>query len=354
MAYERAAIERLSAYVPGEQPREPGVVKLNTNENPYPPVEGVMAAIRGVAAESLRRYPPPAADGFRAAAGRAHGVAADQVIATNGGDELLRLAVTVFCEPGGTAGGLGGADPSYSLYSVLAAIHDTPRCAVGLESDFALPADIADTWNEAGCRLAMLVRPHAPSGRLEPIERIARVADRFRGVLLVDEAYVDFASDDALSLLDGTRDNVLLLRSLSKGYGLAGLRFGYGVGPRGLIAALEKARDSYNTNALAQAAAEAAIERRAEAARTWRAVTAERARLAAALTERGWRVWPSEANFLLARPPGGTAARLKERLAERGILVRHFDVEGLREALRITVGTPEQNDALLAAADASA
>ena len=355
MGYERANITRLHPYVPGEQPQTDRPIKLNTNENPYPPDDAVVDAIRAVSPEQLRRYPPPRADGFREAASHAHGVAPEQIIATNGGDELLRLAITVFCEPGRGAdqpnrGGLGMAEPSYSLYPILAAIHDTPVARVPLGDDFALPEDFADRLNDAGCNLAMVVNPHAPSGRLEPVERLRAIAERFQGVLLVDEAYVDFAEWDALPLLrDGTRDNVLLLRSMSKGYSLAGLRFGYGMGHPDLITALDKARDSYNVDVLAQAAAAAALEHRERIAQSWQKVVAERQRVADRLRAMGWSVLPSHSNFLLATPPtaGPNAAQLHEMLKTRGIFVRYFDQERINDKLRLTVGTPEQNDALL-------
>ena len=366
MSYSRPNIQRLDAYVPGEQPERTDLVKLNTNENPYPPSQAVLDAIRGVVGESLRRYPSPTADKFRHAAAEAHGLAADQVIATNGGDELLRLVITVFCTPQPDApGGVAVAEPSYSLCPVLADIHDTAVTRVTLPDDWSLPDDFADIALDAGCRLAIVVNPHAPSGRLEPIDRLERIARKLQGkaVLLVDEAYVNFARNDALPLLDPARglDNVLLLRTLSKGYSLAGLRFGYGMACAGLIAELDKARDSYNTNILGQVAATAAIESRSEAAETWRKVIDQRARVTQELTSLGCDVHPSEANFVLARFPevgrgektGGQSPPLARVVLEsfkaKGIFVRYFDQDPLRDKLRITIGTPQQNDALLAA-----
>ena len=355
MGYERDNIARLTGYVPGEQPQTDQPIKLNTNENPYPPVQPIVDAIHAVPAEQLRRYPSPRADRFREAAARVHGVTADQVIATNGGDELLRLAITVFCEPSGQQGrgGLGVAAPGYSLDPILAAIHDTPVSEVPLEDGtFALPGDFADRLNGAGCNLAMIVNPHAPSGRLESLDTLRHVARTFRGVLLVDEAYVDFATSDALPLVrGGDLDNVLLLRSMSKGYSLAGLRFGYGLGHRDLIAALDKARDSYNIDALAQAGATAAIEHREQVRASWQKIIAERQRVRDALCERGWSVLPSESNFLLATPPadGPEARQLYEILKQQAIFVRYFDQRRIADKLRITIGTPAQNDALLSA-----
>lgn len=361
MSYERENIRATAGYIPGEQPRDLRVVKLNTNENPYPPCQAVIDAIHAVTADSLRRYPPPSAAGFRAAAAAAHGVNADRIIATNGGDELLRLVFTTFCEPTGAhgkRGGVGVTEPSYSLYPVLAEIQDTPVTRVNLRDDWSLPADLAKQWNDAGCKLGIVVNPHAPSGRLENVATLDALARAFKGVLVVDEAYVDFAEHDAIPLLEESRglSNVLLLRTLSKGYSLAGLRFGYGMGSRGLIDALEKAKDSYTTDILAQAGATAALTHRAEAKKTWLAVIAERARMTSELTRRGYVVAPSQSNFILATTPVRAGAPetkvINAALKDRGIFVRYFEMDRLRDKLRITIGTREQNDILLAALDA--
>jgi histidinol-phosphate aminotransferase len=353
MSYERANIHRLSPYVPGEQPQTDRPIKLNTNENPEPPPDAVLEAIRSVSPEALRRYPPPTAAPFRETAAAVHGLSPEQVIATNGGDELLRLAITVFTEPGQQRGGLGLTAPSYSLYSVLAQIQDCAVTEVPRGADFSLPGDLAERWNAAGCNLAMIVNPHAPSGRFESIDTLQQAAERFEGVLLIDEAYVDFAEGDALELVrgEGALANVLLLRSLSKGYSLAGLRFGYGLGHADLIAALDKARDSYNTDALSQAAAKAALEHRDTAGQTWQRVIEQRRQMTEQLEMLGFTVYPSETNFLLARPPeaGLSANELCESLKQRGIFVRYFNQERLNDKLRITLGRAEQNAALIEA-----
>jgi histidinol-phosphate aminotransferase len=371
MNYERDNIGRLHAYTPGEQPQVSRVVKLNTNENPFPPAPGVMEAIRAVQGESLRRYPPPSAARFRETAARIHGLTPQQVMATNGGDELLRMVISVFCRPvqtsppipcaAGVDGGLGVESPTYSLYGVLASIHDTPVTHIPLNADWTIPDDFAARLINAGCRVAIIVNPHAPSGRLEPLEKIRSIAKALQGhcVLLIDEAYVDFAEFDALPLLapDSGLDNVLLLRTLSKGYALAGLRFGYALGHPNLIAAMDKARDSYNTDYLSQVAAVAALENREYSRQGWKKVLAERSRLSSALEDIGFTVLPSQTNFILATPPGErvvgttqpTARAIYESLKAQGIFVRYFDQDRLRDKLRITIGTAEENDQLLAA-----
>lgn len=341
----------MSGYTPGEQPTALDVVKLNTNENPYPPSPAVMAALQHVTAEQLRRYPPPTARRFCEIAAAAHGVEPHNIIATNGGDELLRLLTTTFVEPGKP---IGVDDPSYSLYPVLAAVHDSPVVRAPLHDDWSLPEDYAAQMNDAGVQLAFIVSPHAPSGTLQTVDAVARVAEQLHGVLVLDEAYVNFvdpvAKHDATALVRQF-DNVVLLRSLSKGYSLAGLRFGYGIGPAALIEPMTtKTKDSYPTDAVAQALACAALEHRDEAAQTWQRVRAERARVIAELAKLGWPAPPSSSNFVLATVPvefRGGAAAVYEALKQRHIFVRYFNMDRLRDKLRITIGTPDQNNALL-------
>ncbi|PWG62422.1 histidinol-phosphate transaminase [Sediminicurvatus halobius] len=355
MSYERPNIQRMTGYTPGEQPRARDVVKLNTNENPYPPAAAVMDALRALDGEALRRYPSPTAATFRERAAALHGLTPEHVVATNGGDELLRLAITTFVEPGRP---IGMAEPSYSLYPVLAAVHGSPVERVALDEHWQPPADFAERMNRAGVNLTFLVNPHAPSGTLLPPARIDAIAGALQGVLLVDEAYVDFTEPseghDVVSLVHD-HDNLLILRTLSKGYSLAGLRFGYGLGDPGLISPIAgKTRDSYSVDAVAERLAAVALEQRAEAAESWNAVRHERERLRTALAERGLTAPVSATNFLLVHVPegyGGGAAALHGALRERGIFVRHFDQPRLRECLRISIGTPEQHDALLAAMD---
>ncbi len=351
MGYERANIAAMQGYVPGKQPASSDTIKLNTNENPYPPCQAVMEALRAIGPEALRRYPPPSAEGFREVAAAMHGLGPEQLIAVNGGDELLRLALTTFVEPGAP---IGVVAPSYSLYPVLAQIHGSPVLAAEAGADWSPPADLAAQMNDGGAQLLLLVNPHAPSGNLLAAAELARLARAFRGVLLVDEAYVDFVDPalghDMVALL-AAHDNLLLLRTLSKGYSLAGLRFGYGLGAASLIAPmLWKTRDSYNVDAVAQRLATVALEQRAEAEHSWRKVRAERERLGAELRALGFELPPSQTNFVLARAPrAASAPGLQQGLEQRGVLVRHFPEPRLRDSLRITVGTPEQNARLLSA-----
>ena len=349
MSYERANIQRMQGYTAGEQPRGRDVIKLNTNENPYPATEAVARALADIRVEQLRRYPPPLANEFRAEAAALHGVGEEQIIAVNGGDELLRLAVTTFVGPGEP---LGVAEPSYSLYPVLADINDSPVIRVPLDDAWQLPDDFAARMNSAGVKLCFVVNPHAPSGTLLPVSQLDGLAQSLDGVLLIDEAYVDFVDPvheyDAVALTK-RYDNVLILRTLSKGYSLAGLRFAYGIGSPALLEPmLYKTRDSYNTDFIAQKLATAALQDHAEAARGWAAVREERARVARELVSLGFACESSQSNFLLVQPPVSLPAReLYERLRSVGILVRHFDQDRLRDRLRITIGTAEENAQLL-------
>lgn len=353
MTYERSNVQRMQGYVPGKQPLDASATKLNTNENPYPTSPKVMHALTTVAAESLRKYPPPMADGFREVAAKLHGVATANVIATNGGDELLRLALTTFVEPGRPIGVL---EPSYSLYPVLAEIHDSPVVRVNADSNYDVPSDFASGMNDAGVQLTLLVNPHAPSGALTSVASLVALAGQLKGVLLVDEAYVDFVDPElSHNLTPYVRNtpNLLLLRTMSKGYSLAGLRFGYGLGHEGLIAPmLNKTRDSYNVDAIAQRLATAALEDQTYARSTWERVRVERARVTARLRALHFAVPSSQSNFVLATVPSGkvSAPQLRDQLEQQhGLLVRYFNEPGLRDKLRITIGTPEQNDRLLSA-----
>jgi histidinol-phosphate aminotransferase len=333
----------MAPYVPGEQPG-PGekVIKLNTNENPYPPSPRVLETIRNLDPEHLRRYPSPKADGFRAAAARVHGVSEDMILAGNGSDEILAIAIRTFLAPGDI---LAYPDPTYSLYPVLAESCENRVVTVGWETGWHLP--IA-ALRDSGARAIFFANPNAPTGTMVEPARVRELAETFDGLLLVDEAYVDFADDNCLALVREL-PNVMICRTFSKGYSLAGLRFGYGIAAPALIAEMTKVKDSYNCDAISILAATAAIEDQGYARGTWQAVRSERARLTRELGARGWDVIPSQTNFLLATCPGGKAAETYLALKKQRILVRYFDKLGLDDKLRITVGTKEQNDALLGA-----
>jgi histidinol-phosphate aminotransferase len=349
VSFERSNIQAMSGYVSGEQPERPDIIKLNTNENPYPPGPAVASALRELQVQSLRRYPPPTALALRQSLAQLHGVSPDNLIVTNGGDELLRLLLATFVEPEQS---IGVAEPSYSLYDVLAAAHGCGLQRFPLQADWSLPANFAAELNSAGVKLCFVVNPHAPSGHLTSATELEQLARAFKGVLVIDEAYVDFV-DPALGHncipLIAQLDNVVILRTFSKGYSLAGLRMAYGIGPRKLIDPMQyKTKDSYNTDLIAQTLARAAIEDQSYAADTWRRVREQRSLLQTELAALGLSSPPSQSNFLLVDvPPRWQAAAIYEALKAAGILVRYFKLPGLDQRLRITVGSPDENSRLL-------
>jgi histidinol-phosphate aminotransferase len=331
----------MDGYTPGEQPA-PGqrVVKLNTNENPFPPSPKVMQAIREIEPEMLRRYPNPTADKFRQTAGKLLDVDVEMIIAGNGSDDILTIATRTCVPPGGT---LAFPDPTYSLYPVLAKLEDAKSVAVAWDKNWELPIDaLVDTKADA----TYVANPNAPSGTFVAPAELSKLADEFNGLVLIDEAYVDFADENCLPLIK-EHANVVIARTLSKAYCLAGLRFGYAIAQPQLIHEMMKAKDSYNCDAVSVAAATAAIEDRDYAAMTWRHVRGERQRVTEELEHMGWHVLPSQANFILVTVPGGRGREAYLGLKEQGILVRFFDKPGLSDKLRITIGTSQENNALL-------
>ena len=351
MSYESARIRGVAGYAYGEQPADPAVLKLNTNENAYPPAPAVGRALATFDAAELRRYPPATADPLRRQVAELLGLDASQVVATNGGDEGLRLAMATFVDAGDV---VGLATPSYSLYPVQAKVQGAEVAELPLAADWLPGSDFGARLQAAGTKLVCLANPHAPSGALWPAAAVAALARELDGVLLVDEAYVDFvdpALGHALVPLLAEHDNLLLLRTFSKGYALAGMRVGLLLGSPALTEPIRtKTRDSFNVDAIAQRLASAALAEQGYAEERWRRTRVERDRLAGALRGLGFGVCDSQANFVLAEAPAGVcAATLQRQLRERKVLVRHFNTPRLANCLRITVGTATQVDALLAA-----
>ena len=347
--YQRPNIAQMQGYTSGEQPQDGLSIKLNTNENPYPPSPNVAKTLASFATDQLRIYPQPDARALRQAIADHHQVSIDCVVVTHAGDEALRLAVTTFVEPDGV---VASTEPTYSLYPVLAQIQGARMFTEDLAEDFSLPSDFAAKVNAASAQLTCVVNPHAPSGYFTDINALQDLANDLNGVLLVDEAYADFVETsgiaNATSLVQ-EQTNLLVLRTFSKGYSLAGLRLGYLLGHPSLIQPiLEKTRDSYNVDAISQAIGLASISDQAYAQQTWAAVRRDREVLSTALKELGFSVACSQTNFVLATLAGGDCAEhLYQGLKSAGILVRYFNTPRLQNSLRITVGTPEQNEMLL-------
>jgi len=340
MSRIRKSVEAMQGYVPGEQPKDPEILKLNTNENPYPPSPKVAEALVG-ASERFRLYPDPVCMKLREAIAELHGVTVDQVIAGNGSDETLALCTRAFVENNGSIGWL---EPSYSLYPILSDIADVETRPVPLTPDFkwAVP-------DEFESDLFFLTNPNAPTGMMVEKGTLLAFCQRFPGVVVIDEAYADFAPDNCMDLVDQV-DNLIVMRTFSKSYGLAGLRVGYAVGAPKLIEAMYKIKDSYNLNLLTQLAAEAAIRDDAYKRATADKIMATRERTAAALRERGWHLEDSHTNFLWAKPPApATAAQVFAALRKQKIVVRYFPAPATSAFIRITIGTDAQMDRFLAA-----
>ena len=341
MGYFRENIEKVKGYEPGFQPQQTDVVKLNTNENPYPPSPAVMKTLAEINTEQLRRYPDPIGDAFRQAAAEVDGVSADYIMCCNGGDELLTIAFRAFCDESRP---VAYPVPTYSLYPVLTKLQNCRAIEVPFDSEFNLPVKLTKT----DAALAIVCNPNAPSGSFVSVGELASLAYEISGVLLIDEAYVDFAQENCAALVKDF-DNVIVLRSMSKGYCLAGMRFGYAIAQPDLIAGLMKVKDSYNVDALAIAVATAAIKDQKYFRQITEKLKKDRDILAAQLRALKFKVPDSFANFVLAESKNCKASEIYDKLVQRNIYVRYFNLPGLSNKLRITVGTSEQNDKLILA-----
>src|SRR4028118_102430 len=335
MSYFRQNIDALSGYVPGEQPPpDAKVIKLNTNENPYPPSPAAWKVLQELAGELLRRYPDPMGSAFRQAASQVLGVPADWILVGNGSDDLLTMIMRACTEPGRR---VVYPMPTYVLYRTLAQIQDAEVVEVPYQEDYSLPIE---QLIEAQGAVTFIASPNSPSGTAAPVELLDKLAMQLSGVLVVDEAYVDFAESDALELVK-KYDNVIILRTLSKGYSLAGLRLGFGVANPTLLEGLIKVKDSYNVDAVACAVGAAAIADQTRKNTNADKIKASRTQMADALKELGFHILPSQANFLLVsvsntaseelgelpprEAPLGNAESLYQTLKQRGILVRYFN-----------------------------
>jgi histidinol-phosphate aminotransferase len=361
----RPLVRDLHAYVPGEQPKIKGLIKLNTNENPYPPSPRVLAAVKAAVDRRLRLYPNPTAQMLREKLATLHGCAPENIIIGNGSDELLALAVRGFVEPIGTARCAVRSSqrddpttmvqyftPSYSLYPVLADIHGAAKNAVPLKPDFGLPGGAelkrGKIW-KFDAALTFVTTPNAPGGcgyKTAELEKLCRAQ---KGVVVLDEAYVDFANENALKLALKF-PHVFVARTFSKAYSLCFQRVGYLVGHAGLIAALDKIRDSYNVNGLGQIAAAATLADLKFYRANFKKIIATREWLSRELTKLDFRVLPSQTNFILTQPPQFPAQDWLQKLRGKKILVRWFSTPEISDYLRITIGTQAEAAALVKAA----
>ncbi|MEI7901889.1 MAG: histidinol-phosphate transaminase [bacterium] len=334
-------VQALEAYTPGEQPKDTGIIKLNTNENPYPPSPKVAEALKSFDSARLRLYPDPVFMALRQRIAEIHGCSVQQIFIGNGSDEILALCTRAFVESDGS---IGYFLPSYSLYPVLAESRGVAQRPVTLNADF--------TWRMPegyGASLFFMTNPNAPTSMIYDKGVVTAFCQAFDGVVLLDEAYGDFADTNCMDrALAPENANTLVMRTCSKSFSLAGMRFGYVVGPEALIGALYKIKDSYNMDMLAQVVGLAALNDLPYMRENVRKIRATRERLTAALCQRGWTVCASQTNFLFARPPDGDAKRVFDALKAAKIFVRHFPKPATGEYLRITIGTEAQADVLLA------
>jgi histidinol-phosphate aminotransferase len=343
MKFRRDILKDVQGYTPGEQPQGGPIIKLNTNENPYPPSPKVLEAVRNLDAESLRKYPDPVSTKLRAACAERYGFDGPEwVIAGNGMDEILALTIRTFVDPGQK---IVVPYPNYSLYEVLIQLHGAELEYIDMAADFQLPEGLFGS----DAPLCFVTRPNAPTGVMATKESMERLCESFQGIVFIDEAYVDFADESCIDF-PKRYDNVIVGRTFSKSFGLCGVRLGLGISNPDIIAEFMKTKDSYNLNVSTQAAGIAAIEDYDYMLDTVGKIKQTRARLESALKEMGFTFQQSHTNFILPHWNGApTAKEIFEQLKAQRILIRYFDSPGLTDALRISVGTEDETDSLLKA-----
>lgn len=341
MRYQRDILRDVEGYTPGEQLNVPDIIKLNTNENPYPPSPKVGEALASISGDALRKYPDPLSVELRRICAERYGYdSEDWVMAGNGMDELLAMTIRTFVDPDET---VVSVDPTYSLYEILVQLHGAAYETIDLNEDGSLP----EALYTADGALCFLPRPNAPTGISASRESMERLCESFNGIVYIDEAYVDFADDSCMDF-PKRFENVIVGRTFSKSFGLAGMRIGVAVANPGIMAEFLKTKDSYNLNGASQAAGIAAMQDYAYMESNADKIKATRARMTEALRELGFDVPDSQSNFVLARWNGTPSAKeIFQQLRDKAILVRYFDLDGLRDALRISVGTDGETDALL-------
>jgi len=342
-SYFRSVVDAMAGYAPGEQPKMLDLVKLNTNENPFPPSPAVLGALETFDAAMLRRYPDPMADALCSAIAEVNNVNRNMVVAGNGSDDILTMTFRAFTSPDKAVAVL---EPTYSLYPVLAAMQEAPVIRIPLleNQNFAMPEDILSQAKNAN--ILIITRPNAPTGNTFPKEDIRRIADEFDGIVFIDEAYADFADDNCMDLVHEF-NNVIVSRTSSKSLALAGLRFGYAVAHPTIIEGLNKLKDSYNMDMITQKLAEAAVRDQEYLATTVAKVKKLRAELADDLKKLNFKLIPSQANFIFAAPPDNDGARAFKFLRDHAVIVRYFPGNITGKYLRITVGTAAQNKRLI-------
>jgi histidinol-phosphate aminotransferase len=342
MSFVRPEIAAMAGYTPGEQPQAGKFIKLNTNENPFPPSPAVRRAIEETLDRGLAKYPDPHATAFRRRAAEVLGVEPEWILCGNGSDDILTIVTRAFVEQGQC---LRLPYPSYILYRTLAQLQGASWEEVHFRPDWSLDAAFSAPRDDL--RLAFLPNPNSPSGTMILPQKVQNIAEQLPCPLLVDEAYADFAETNCLELVK-TSEKIMVSRSLSKSYALAGLRFGFLIAQPHVIEQLVKVKDSYNCDALSIAGATAAIDDRVWLAENRRKIIATRGRLESGMRSLGFDAVPSQANFVWCTRTDQPVEPLYRRLKDERILVRYMNYPGWGDGLRISVGTDDQIDALLA------
>jgi len=348
-SYTLPHIEALNTYALGEQPPEGAVsIKLNQNESPYPPSPKVLEALRTLGEEELRRYPDPTCTELRQVISRQIGVNPAQIFCGNGSSEIISLFYKVFIGPGGL---VALTDPTFALYNTVAASFQASCITVPLRDDFTVDVD---GLLASGAKAVVLVNPNAPTGMLIDNGELERLVRGFDGLVVIDEAYIDFSVEGATALpLLQQYDNLIVMRTFSKAFALCGARVGYCAASNSLITALEKGRDIYNVNAISRKLAIAALKDTAYSKWTIGKTIQNRQDLIAKLHKLGFECLPSETNFILCKPPeknaaGLTAKDIVEELTQVHIYVRHFNHPRIHDRIRISVGSAPEQEKLLA------
>lgn len=339
--YFRPEIADMEGYAPGEQPKLKNIIKLNTNENAYPPSPNVAKAYKALNLDLKRFYPDPLANNLRAAIAKVYGFKTENIIAGNGSDDILTMTIRCFSDK---TLKIACIAPSYSLYQELAKIQNAKCIVVKLDKDFKVPSDLAKQIS--GANLFMIPRPNSPTGNSIPKTMLAKICKTFKGIVLIDEAYADFAEDNCLDFVKKF-NNVIISRTMSKSYAMAGMRLGYAISNPEIIQGMMKVKDSYNVNRVTQALAIAAIKDQKYLKKTVSMIQKTREATSARLKEMNFKIIPSEANFILVSPPDKDGEKYFKFLRSKNIVTRYFPGSVIGSFVRISIGTDKEMDKLL-------
>ncbi len=346
--YFRKNIKNMEGYTPGEQPKQEGLIKLNTNENPYPPSPSAAKLLTNFSSGRLRLYPDPLSDDLRRTIAKTYGFTVENLITGNGSDDILNIIIRTFVDEGEK---IICFDPSYTLYSILSTIQGAQTYTLSLNDDFTIPSDFLQSKldqlsQQQNLKVFFIANPNSPTGNAFPISEIETICSKFQGIVVVDEAYADFADDNALRLLKKF-DNLIISRTLSKSYSMAGVRLGWAISSPSIIKEMIKVKDSYNVSLLSQLLAIGALNDQPYFNDIIFKIKATREKLINNLKELRFTVIPSQSNFIMASPPNKNGNELFLFLRHKNILVRYFPAHKTKAFIRITVGKDEDMQKLI-------